>query len=623
MNDFRSQISMLGEEISSKRSKMSLREKISYQYPPKLANNDTIPNTVRSFLLPKEEFHLRALLSNDDFKGSTLQVSCRMKPNELMDLIMQKTSSKSSKMKHFQRNAGNYILKICGQEEYIFGDCPLIQFTYIQDKLSRGETPTVVVKYLSDVYVFTSSYVPTAEIQARREANKPTTLRKKGKIKPSWEITECFQVTIQSIDNLNVYGSKTMELGIQVGIFHGGKSLCGKQATSRVTIKDQALSSHIEWTEKDHRTLKFDIKVQNLPRMARLCLVLYEVAKNQKQSRSRRIKDADGSEININPIAWVNTPIYDYKHQLKTGGVTLFTWSYTEDTDSDELIHPLGTVEPNPRTTECASITLNFHNYNYSSAIFYPSEEEVIEYADEKNGPIPKIISNDERQINDIFQPYAHNDRLNEISIQEKDEIWERRFECMRTMPGYLPSFLCCVEWNNREKVAEVTRILNIWPKDKITVERTLELLDYAYPDPNVRRFAVKCLEQIHDEDLQLYLLQLVQAIKHESYLYCDLVKFLLLRALSNQRIGHFLFWHLRSEIQMPSVQVRFSLILEAYLRSSREHISILTRQLSCLEKLRTGSEQIKKVGKEKAKSKLMEFLNSAKGERSQNLFLK
>lgn len=48
------------------------------------------------------------------------------------------------------------------------------------------------------------------------------------------------------------------------------------------------------------------------------------------------------------------------------------------------------------------------------------------------------------------------------------------------------------------------------------------------------------------DEDLSLFLLQLVQALKHESYLSCDLVEFLLTRALQNQKIGHYLFWHLR-----------------------------------------------------------------------------
>ena len=39
---------------------------------------------------------------------------------------------------------------------------------------------------------------------------------------------------------------------------------------------------------------------------------------------------------------------------------------------------------------------------------------------------------------------------------------------------------------------------------------------------------------------------QLVQVLKYESYLDCELTKFLLDRALANRRIGHFLFWHLR-----------------------------------------------------------------------------
>lgn len=48
------------------------------------------------------------------------------------------------------------------------------------------------------------------------------------------------------------------------------------------------------------------------------------------------------------------------------------------------------------------------------------------------------------------------------------------------------------------------------------------------------------------DDELFQYLLQLVQVLKYESYLDCELTKFLLDRALSNRKIGHFLFWHLR-----------------------------------------------------------------------------
>ena len=97
--------------------------------------------------------------------------------------------------------------------------------------------------------------------------------------------------------------------------------------------------------------------------------------------------------------------------------------------------------------------------------------------------------------------------------------------------------------YRSRE-VAEATALVQEWPN--LPVERALELLDYAYADQSVRSFAVQCLRDVSDEDLSLYLLQLVQALKHENYLSCDLTEFLLRRALNNQRIGHFLFWHLR-----------------------------------------------------------------------------
>lgn len=613
MNDFRYKINLLGEDISSKRSTMSLKDKILYQYPPKLANSDEIPHTVKQVLEQGKEFLIVAKLWPEDI-SVTLKVACDINPKKLMVEIMSKISTK---IKNFKRNTKDYILKICGQEEYIFGDHPLIQFLYIQDRLSRGEVPTVVVKVVNEVYVFTTPGVVDSSVigdgVARGKPAKSTsTLRKKGKHKSSWDINDSFQVTLQTISNLNVDTNKTVEIGVQAGIFHGGKALCEKQKTFEKIVRD---SGSAEWSQ----ILKFDIKVHNIPRMARLCLVVYETAKNAKHVRARKLKDSQ-KEIFINPIAWANTTIFDYKNQLKTGGVTLYTWTYAEDSDSEELLHPLGTVEPNPRTDECTSITMTFFDYNIDCSILYPTEKEVIDYAEKRLRASQKILpptspTDDDRSIISILQPYMHNDRINDISEQESKEIWERRFDCMRYQPDALPCLLYCVEWNNRDEVAEVTRILNDWPQDKMSVERTLELLDYAYADFFVRRFAVECLKKIKDEDLQLYLLQLVQAIKHESYLYCDLVEFLLQRALNNQRIGHFLFWHLRSEIQVPSVQVRFSLILEAYLRSSKEHISILMRQLICLEKLRLGSEQVKKVGKEKAKHKLVEFLHAVKGD--------
>lgn len=61
-------------------------------------------------------------------------------------------------------------------------------------------------------------------------------------------------------------------------------------------------------------------------------------------------------------------------------------------------------------------------------------------------------------------------------------------------------------------------------------------------PGPSRSRASLPC----RDDELFQYLLQLVQVLKYESYLDCELTKFLLDRALANRKIGHFLFWHLR-----------------------------------------------------------------------------
>lgn len=73
------------------------------------------------------------------------------------------------------------------------------------------------------------------------------------------------------------------------------------------------------------------------------------------------------------------------------------------------------------------------------------------------------------------------------------------------------------------------------------------------------------------------------QALKYESYLNCPLAQFLLQRAFKNKRIGHYLFWNLRAEVDSPENSLRFGLILESYLRGCPNHLSELQRQVSCM----------------------------------------
>lgn len=47
--------------------------------------------------------------------------------------------------------AEDYVLKVCGREEYIFGDHPLIQFLYIQEMLSNDSVPHVMIVKIDEV----------------------------------------------------------------------------------------------------------------------------------------------------------------------------------------------------------------------------------------------------------------------------------------------------------------------------------------------------------------------------------------------------------------------------------------------------------------------------------------
>ena len=49
-------------------------------------------------------------------------------------------------------------------------------------------------------------------------------------------------------------------------------------------------------------------------------------------------------------------------------------------------------------------------------------------------------------------------------------------------------------------------------------VEDALEFLGPSFKHPGVRKYAISRMKSAKDEDLQLYLLQLVQALKYEKH---------------------------------------------------------------------------------------------------------
>ncbi|KAI5651655.1 phosphoinositide 3-kinase family, accessory domain (PIK domain) domain-containing protein [Phthorimaea operculella] len=100
------------------------------------------------------------------------------------------------------------------------------------------------------------------------------------------------------------------------------------------------------------------------------------------------------------------------------------------------------------------------------------------------------------------------------LTAAEQDLLWKFRFY-LSSHRRALTKFLECVNWNRPGEVRQALSMMKQWaPMD---VEDALELLTPKFSHPSVRKYAISRLKQAPDEDLLLYLLQLVQALKYEN----------------------------------------------------------------------------------------------------------
>lgn len=368
----------------------------------------------------------------------------------------------------------------------------------------------------------------------------------------SWTIERKLVIRINSVQRISNF--ENGKVVIMCCLFHGGEPLCDQQMSSPITVND----SDGQWEED----IFLDVKICDIPRMARLCFSVVAVGQSSKKAKVKQT-----------PLSWANTNIFDFKNILKVGSITLSMWNYDQDLDESDIrvFNPLGTVVPNPSVETATCLTITFNKYSEGETqIAFPTMTEILRETSMTDTIFENMGKEDatsrksrhaSKQFVEQLKEICDRDLLHKITDQERELLWFLRDDCRVLLPHSLNKLLLSIKWNNHKTVAQVLSFLQEWPK--LVPEKALELLDYAYADCWVRKFAIECLKGITDEELALYLLQLVQALKYESYMYCDLVHFLLERAYNNQRIGHFLFWLLRSEMHDPSVSVTFGLILE------------------------------------------------------------
>ncbi|KXS19899.1 phosphatidylinositol 3-kinase [Gonapodya prolifera JEL478] len=170
-----------------------------------------------------------------------------------------------------------------------------------------------------------------------------------------------------------------------------------------------------------------------------------------------------------------------------------------------------------------------------------------------RNGPMDRDLKPNARirdELNRIVQyPPTHS-----LTSEEKDLVWKFRYHLTRDRRA-TTKFLKSVAWSDPVEARQAADLLPSW--GEVSVEDALEMLGPGFENRAVRGFAVAQLRKADDEDLALYLVQLVQALKFEG-LKSDtadvsespLAEFLVARSIRNPLLGNLFHWYLMVECE-------------------------------------------------------------------------
>lgn len=245
-------------------------------------------------------------------------------------------------------------------------------------------------------------------------------------------------------------------------------------------------------------------------------------------------------------------------------------------------------------------------------------------------------------QTRDLLNQIVNYPSTKPLTSEEQDMIWHFRFYLVNQKKA-LAKFLKCLNWNVSSEAGQAIELLPKWsPMD---IEDALELLSPQFHHPAVRKYAVSRLRQAPDEDLLLYLLQLVQALRYENLEWkegssvssdgrkkscdesgdseCDLAAFLIERATGDERLANFFYWYLAVEIeehkptdgtqtgnQLPSENRIYYMYLDVMAKFSRKLDTGTAEQKQIREFLRRQQEFVEDL------VKLMKEVAREKGDR-------
>ena len=504
-----------------------------------------------------------------------------------------------------------YVLRSYGRIAYFYGEQPLIDYTYIRTCITKNLLPlefslTERLNPANDRIEFQdSSFLldDSVGLSGTHDQLSASNREHHSDIVSisMFEINKPFRIRFLGIDNLHTFPTDLASVFVKASLYHGGILLCQDEFT-----EDARVSQHPRWSQ----WLTFHLRVKDLPKASRLHFVV-RGKKDAKSTGEQNEKGVVNNEKTMSrqkrlvTLHWVNLQLLDHRSILRTGVQRLPLWpAPTPDNIDSERSRdlynsygvgegiepsPAGSTAVNPVTHKAGFLFVELDTYAHPVA--YPSSLD----SGEEGQVVPELIPEGEEKVE--VDKAILGDPLKELTPREKLLV-QKYLHYSSQRPEALPKYLLSLDWGNVEEVSLSHIMLTRWAP--LSLEVAMQLLDYHVADAEVRKLAVKRLEKMSDEELQLFLLQLVQVLKFESYHDSALARFLLERALKSKTVGHYFYWFLRSEIGTHEYLQRFSILLEAYLNgcgaemidSFRKQVEFVTDIVACSKRIKEGIDK-------------------------------
>ncbi|XP_068605151.1 phosphatidylinositol 4,5-bisphosphate 3-kinase catalytic subunit gamma isoform [Brachionichthys hirsutus] len=544
----------------------------------------------------------------------SIQADFNAKPSDLLDSFQNVATEQVIDCDASDK----LVLKVCGREEFISGNHPLISFLWVRQCMKDNNSLHLFVLNVSELVDETVRFVdwPLVDGSSGQFSSHDDLCLEGRDLEDIVMISlrDCnrnLRVKLLGFDIPKVPNKCHQSVYVKVSILYGNK------VYTSVSSSAKPFSDEVLWNE----WLDFDILLRDLPRGAKLGFTVIAnsgenppTSKESKTSSSSASKAPELQKGKGKVLYFVNFLLIDHRSVLSQGPHTLYMWPFPDVEEMTTYEADKLSSATNPDITDSMAISFILDRYSFPVVLPNSLSSPVSRFNAAQSSSTQEATP-----VKPVQRPLTDSVIHTSTDLSAKRACFKRFREESILYASYLPHYLRNVNWMNHRDVEYVHWLLGNFDPVELDITVALELLSMDFPDEVVRRVAVVRLESLSNDDLLKYLLQLMQTLKVEPYHDSFIARYLLRRALQSKRIGHFFFWYVRSEVAGgPYFCQRMAVILEAYLLGcGQAMINSFTKQVQTVEALHEVALMVKSLYAEKADAsstvaeKLQEYLRN------------